>query len=168
MTTTAPTRYDQAHVYLDESGLLHGELHETDRPQVGGVVVLGDAAAVNGELLDLLRACTEEAGAAGNAALHQRNATLGQILHRQKEPLAGWSRGSGRVYGVVIRHQEDLGERRLGPVAWQMLGHRGPDEEAPAVKRARAINGAVHLSQAKVNKVNRTRLFLLDTGNGVC
>jgi hypothetical protein len=109
MTTAFPAPSDQVHIYIDESGLLHGEPHEMDLPQVGGVVLFGDAAAVDGALLDLLRQSTEQAGGVFPHDLHTRHAALRRwIIGELRARLATWPRAPELLSGAVIRHGEDL------------------------------------------------------------
>src|SRR5579884_3106568 len=109
MSTASPTRFDQIHLYLDESGVLHGEPDETDLPLVGGVALLGGAAAADGPLLALLREATEEVGGTFPGDLHSRHEPFSRVLgDGVRDRLAAWPAGRDVLAGFVIRHEEDL------------------------------------------------------------
>jgi len=105
-------RYDQIHMFFDESGSFQNE----DIRLVGGVVVLGpyDQAA-DEQLLQILRQSIAACSGSGrfprdlhfSASLLDRNGKrkLCQILNEQ---LAHWQGNQREVYGIALAHEADI------------------------------------------------------------
>lgn len=106
---TPATRHSELHVYIDESGTLHGKLDGTQLLQVGGVLVLGPSPEA--ELIDLLRQSVAATGGSFPADLHTRpgNGHLRQrIVHEVARRLAARADHGEPLLGVAIRHAQDL------------------------------------------------------------
>jgi hypothetical protein len=101
------TRFDQVHIYLDESGKLH--LPEEGERLVGGVTLRGNPAEVEADLLTLLRESVFHAGGSFPADLHHRGGSLPMLLGEEvRRRLQARPDISRRLHGVVIRHEQDL------------------------------------------------------------